>query len=160
MVDLKVPLSVPVGQLFGRIWGWDPRTLGLRVAATTIFSPKVANNQKRKISIITWIIISWVAIKNFNSFDKNGWVMAKKRMPKYGHAPHFWPSRNICEWNQYHSICNCTMFSVIFNIQGQKSWKHNFEIAGELKGPPSGSTFWLGFEVTDPYGYLWGHALF
>ena len=34
-------------------------------------------------------------------------------------------------------------------VQGQKSWKHNFEITGDAKGPPSGSTFLLGFEITD-----------
>ena len=28
------------------------------------------------------------------------------------------------------------------------------------KGPPSGSTFWLGFESPDPYGWAWGHAHF
>ena len=27
-------------------------------------------------------------------------------------------------------------------VQGQKSWKHYFEITGDPKGPPSGSTFW------------------
>ena len=44
-------------------------------------------------------------------------------------------------------------------VQGQKSWKHNFEIIGDPKGPTSGSTFWLGFEVPDPYGDLLGHAI-
>ena len=28
---------------------------------------------------------------------------------------------------------------------GQKSWKHDFEITGDPKGPPGGSTFKLGF---------------
>ena len=32
-------------------------------------------------------------------------------------------------------------------VQGQKSWKHDFEIAGDPKGSLSGSTFWLGFEA-------------
>ena len=41
-------------------------------------------------------------------------------------------------------------------IKGQKSWKLNFEIIDD----PSGSTFCLVFEVPDPYGYLWDHALF
>ena len=34
-------------------------------------------------------------------------------------------------------------------IQGLKSWKHDFEIAGDPKGTPSGSTFWSGFEGPD-----------
>ena len=37
--------------------------------------------------------------------------------------------------------------------------KHNFEITVDLKGPPSGPTFWLGFEDPDPYGYLWGQKI-
>ena len=45
-------------------------------------------------------------------------------------------------------------------VQGQKSWKHDFEITGEPKGPPTGSNFWWGFEAPDSYGYLWGHAPF
>ena len=32
-------------------------------------------------------------------------------------------------------------------VQGQKSWKHDFEITGDPKGPPSRSTFWSGFEI-------------
>ena len=44
--------------------------------------------------------------------------------------------------------------------QGLKSWKHDFEITGDPKGPPSGSTFWRGFEAPDSKGYLWGHAPF
>ena len=36
-----------------------------------------------------------------------------------------------------------------------KSWRINFEIKGDPKDPPSGSTFWLGFEVPDPCGYQW-----
>ena len=34
-------------------------------------------------------------------------------------------------------------------VQGQKSWKHYFEITGDPKGSPSGSTFWSGFEAPD-----------
>ena len=34
-------------------------------------------------------------------------------------------------------------------VQGQKSWKHDFEITDDPKGPPSGSTFWSGFEAPD-----------
>ena len=34
-------------------------------------------------------------------------------------------------------------------VQGLKSWKHDFEITGGPKGPPSGSTFWSGFEGPD-----------
>ena len=34
-------------------------------------------------------------------------------------------------------------------VQGQKSWKHDFEIIGDQKGPPSGSTFWSGFEAPE-----------
>ena len=30
-------------------------------------------------------------------------------------------------------------------VQDQKSWKHDFEIAGDPKGSLSGSTFWFGF---------------
>ena len=44
-------------------------------------------------------------------------------------------------------------------VRGQKSWKHNFELTVDLKGPPSGPTFWLGFEDPDPYGYLWGQKI-
>ena len=54
---------------------------------------------------------------------------------------------------------NLVSFVIKGGVQGQKSWKHNFEITGEPKGPTGGSTFWLGFEIPDPYGYLWGHAL-
>ena len=43
-------------------------------------------------------------------------------------------------------------------VQGLKSWKHDFEITGDPKGP-SGSTFWSGFEALDSKGYLRGHAL-
>ena len=32
-------------------------------------------------------------------------------------------------------------------FQGQKSWKHDFEITGDPKCPPGGSTFWSGFEA-------------
>ena len=32
-----------------------------------------------------------------------------------------------------------------FVLRGQKSWKHDFEITGDPKGPPGGSTFSLGF---------------
>ena len=32
-------------------------------------------------------------------------------------------------------------------FQGQKSWKHDFEITGDPKFPPGGSTFWSGFEA-------------
>ena len=39
-------------------------------------------------------------------------------------------------------------------VQGQKSWNHYFEITGHPKGPPSGSTFWLCFEVPYPYGHM------
>ena len=41
-------------------------------------------------------------------------------------------------------------------IQGQKSCKLDFEITGDPKGPPSGPTFWSGFEVQTHE--LWGHA--
>ena len=34
-------------------------------------------------------------------------------------------------------------------VQGLKSWKHDFEITVDPKGPPSGSTFWSGFEGPD-----------
>ena len=34
-------------------------------------------------------------------------------------------------------------------VQGQKSWKHDFEITGDPKGPPTESTFWSGFEAPD-----------
>ena len=54
---------------------------------------------------------------------------------------------------------NLVSFVIKGGVEGHKSWKHNFEIAGDSKGPTRGSTFWLGFEVPDPYGYLWGHAL-
>ena len=30
-----------------------------------------------------------------------------------------------------------------------ESWKHDFEITGDPKGPPSRSTFWSGFEAPD-----------
>ena len=45
-------------------------------------------------------------------------------------------------------------------VQGQKSWKHDFEITGDPKGPPSGSTIWWGFEAPDSYGYTWGRVPF
>ena len=44
-------------------------------------------------------------------------------------------------------------------VQGQKSRKHDFEITGDTKVSPSGSTSWPDFEAPDSYGYLWGHAL-
>ena len=36
-------------------------------------------------------------------------------------------------------------------VQGQISWKYDFETTGDPKGPPSGSTFcfWWGFEAPD-----------
>ena len=34
-------------------------------------------------------------------------------------------------------------------FQGQKRWKHDFEMTGDPNGPPSGSTFWVGFEAPD-----------
>ena len=34
-------------------------------------------------------------------------------------------------------------------VQAQKSWKHDFEITGDPKCPPSGLTFWSGFEAPD-----------
>ena len=34
-------------------------------------------------------------------------------------------------------------------VQGQISWKHDFDITGDPKVPPSGSTFWWGFEAPD-----------
>ena len=36
-------------------------------------------------------------------------------------------------------------------VQGQISWKHNFEITGDPKDPPSGLTFWWSFEAPDSY---------
>ena len=50
--------------------------------------------------------------------------------------------------------------TVLMGDQGQKSCKHNFEITGDPKGSPNGSNLRWGFEVTDPYGHLWGHTLF
>ena len=41
-----------------------------------------------------------------------------------------------------------------------KNRKHDFEITVDPKGPPCGSTFWLGFETPDLYGRAWGHAHF
>ena len=41
-------------------------------------------------------------------------------------------------------------FSIKIRVQGQKIWKHDLEITGDPKVPPSGSTFWSGFETT-PY---------
>ena len=32
-------------------------------------------------------------------------------------------------------------------VKGQKSFKHDFEITGDPKGPPSGSTFSSGFKL-------------
>ena len=40
----------------------------------------------------------------------------------------------------------------------QKNLKQDFEIMVYPKGPPSRSTFWLGFETPDPYEWAWGHA--
>ena len=31
-----------------------------------------------------------------------------------------------------------------------KSWKHDFEITGYLKGPPIESNFWSSFEAPNP----------
>ena len=45
-------------------------------------------------------------------------------------------------------------------VQGQKRWNHDFEITGDPKGTPSGSTFWWGFKAPESYGYLWGRAPF
>ena len=42
----------------------------------------------------------------------------------------------------------------------KKSWKHNFEITGDPKGPPNGSIFWWGFEVPDPYMGICGATSF
>ena len=39
------------------------------------------------------------------------------------------------------------ILSALRGAQGQKSWKQDFEITGDPKSPPNGSTFWLGFEA-------------
>ena len=36
-------------------------------------------------------------------------------------------------------------------VQGLKSWKHDFEITGDPKGPPIWTTFWSSFEAPNPY---------
>ena len=52
------------------------------------------------------------------------------------------------------------MFTIVYNPNGSllsksficscvKSWKHDFEITGDPKGPPSGSTFLSGSEAPD-----------
>ena len=55
---------------------------------------------------------------------------------------------------------NINLSEILREVQGQKSWKYDFEITVDPKGPPSGSTFWLGFKVPDPLGSEWGYALF
>ena len=60
-------------------------------------------------------------------------------------------------YDHFERLCQ---FKFSRGVQGQKNWIHNFEITSDPKGPSSGSTFWLGFEVPDPYWYLWGHILF
>ena len=39
----------------------------------------------------------------------------------------------------------------------KKFQKHDFEIKVDPKGPPSESTFWLGFETPEPCGCTWVH---
>ena len=47
----------------------------------------------------------------------------------------YWKSTVFCN-------AKCTLVSSLRGgVQGQKSWKHDFEITGDPKGPPSGSTF-------------------
>ena len=53
-----------------------------------------------------------------------------------------------------HAVCAFVKGKLREGVQGQKSLKHNFRITGDPNGLPSGSTFWLGSEVPDPYGYL------
>ena len=36
------------------------------------------------------------------------------------------------------------------DMKGLKSWKHDFEIIGDPKGPPIWSTFWSSFEAPNP----------
>ena len=82
----------------------------------------------------------------------------------------FWTSHFVWEGiipSRYLKLTNPVMIARIpaffkggGGVQGQKSWKHDFEITGDPKGPTSGSTFWLGFEAPDSYGYLWGRAPF
>ena len=43
-------------------------------------------------------------------------------------------------------------------LQGQKSWKHDFDITGDQKGPPCQVNFMVGF--CDLKGNLWAQALF
>ena len=40
-------------------------------------------------------------------------------------------------------------------VQGQKLWKHNFEIRGGSKGPQQEGTFWPSFETAGPKAPVW-----
>ena len=65
-----------VGQLFGRVF-WGPRPLGADMAATP-FLPPISAQQSIDYSFLS-------SNKIFQpNWPKNGWVMAKKRMPIYG----------------------------------------------------------------------------
>ena len=41
-------------------------------------------------------------------------------------------------------------------VQGQISWKHDLDITGDPKGPPSGSTVWWGFGVLTKFPTKFG----
>ena len=52
---------------------------------------------------------------------------------------------DLCEFIK--TFTNCIKGG---GVQGLKSWKHDFEITGDPKGPPIGSTFWSSFEAPNP----------
>ena len=79
----KIP---PSGSIF-LFWIWCPRPIGVRMANTPIFPPNLAQNIKNErhhnINFSTPIDNDFMSShKQFQSkSSKNGWVMAKIRMP-------------------------------------------------------------------------------
>ena len=53
-----------------------------------------------------------------------------------------------------------TFYFDLRGVQASKFQNHDSEILVDPKGPPGGSTFWLGFGPPDPYVRAWDHAHF
>ena len=56
----------------------------------------------------------------------------------------------MCLHGQQFRESGCNLCIKGGGVQGLKSWKHYFEITGDPKGPPIGSTFWSSFEAPNP----------
>ena len=106
--DFKIAVDL-VGQLFGRVW--SPQTIRGAHGDQPHFPAKSGpENQKWKIRIITRIShhqsinnSPLSSHKNFQpNWPKNSWVVAKKRLPKYGpNQLKLVSAKNIHVWPSY-----------------------------------------------------------